>query len=89
MQLGLAPNGVNPFAKKCSTWSTWPILLMNYNIPPWLTNKKLFIMLSFIIPNPRCVTNAQFDTYLEPSMEELKLLWEVGVHARNATAFNG
>jgi hypothetical protein len=35
------------------------------------------------------VIGAQFDTYLEPLMEDLKLLWEVGVHVRNATAFNG
>jgi hypothetical protein len=51
VQLGLVIVGVNPFAKKCSTWSTWPILLMNYSIPPWLTNKKHFIMLSLIIPS--------------------------------------
>jgi hypothetical protein len=35
------------------------------------------------------VTGAKFDTYLEPLMEELKLLWEVGVHVQNVVAFNG
>jgi hypothetical protein len=45
-------------------------------------------MLSLIIPDPQRVIGAQFDTYLEPLMEELKLLWEVGVHVRDATAFN-
>jgi hypothetical protein len=34
VQLGLMIDGVNPFVEKCSTWSTWPILLVNYNIPP-------------------------------------------------------
>ncbi len=54
VRLGLVIDGVNPFAEKCSTWSTWPILLMTYNIP----NKKKFIMLSLIIPGPQCVIGA-------------------------------
>ncbi len=47
--LGLVTNGVNPFKKKRSTWSTWPIVLLNYNMPPWLTTRIHFIMLSLII----------------------------------------
>jgi hypothetical protein len=35
------------------------------------------------------VIGAQFDTYLEPLMEDLKLLWEVGVHVRDVATFNG
>jgi hypothetical protein len=46
-------------------------------------------MSSFIILGPQCVIGAQFDTYLEPLMEELKLLRGVGVHVRNAIAFYG
>ncbi len=53
---------------------------MNYNIPLLLTNKKDIIMLSLIIPSPQCMIGAQFDAYFKPLMEELKLLWEVGVH---------
>jgi hypothetical protein len=58
---------------------------MNYNTPPWLITKKHFIILSLIIPGMQCVTS---DTYLEPLVEELKLLWEVGIHVRDATQFN-
>jgi hypothetical protein len=56
------------------------MLPMNYNIPPWLTMKKHIIMLCFIIPSQQCVIGEQFDAYLEPLVEELMLLWEVGVH---------
>jgi hypothetical protein len=34
-------DGANPFKFSCSVWSTWPIFLLNYNIPPWLTTKKI------------------------------------------------
>jgi hypothetical protein len=29
--LGLATDGVNPYGEKKNNWSTWPILLLNYN----------------------------------------------------------
>lgn len=37
VHLTLAANGVNPFKLTYSMWSTWPIMLLNYNLPPWLT----------------------------------------------------
>jgi hypothetical protein len=33
----LAADGVNPFQQNHSTWSTWLMLLLNYNLPPWLS----------------------------------------------------
>lgn len=42
LRLGLATDGLNPFSIKRSTWSTWPVVLLNYNLPPWLTTKKHF-----------------------------------------------
>jgi hypothetical protein len=32
----LAADGVNPFKQTNSIWSTWPVTLLNYNLPPWL-----------------------------------------------------
>jgi hypothetical protein len=34
VHFALAADGVNPFKQTQSTWSTWPVLLMNYNLPP-------------------------------------------------------
>jgi hypothetical protein len=41
-------------------------MLLNYNISPWLTTKKFFIMLALLIPEKQSVTSKVFDVYLEP-----------------------
>jgi hypothetical protein len=71
----LATNGVNPFKHTRSTWSTWPIVLLNYNLPPWLSTKKFFLMLCLLIPGKQSVTSECFDVYMEPLVEELLELW--------------
>jgi hypothetical protein len=72
----LAADGVNPFKQTRSTWSTWPILLLNYNLPPWLYTKKFFIMLALLIPGKQSVTMENFDVYMEPLVEEFLQLWK-------------
>jgi hypothetical protein len=42
VRLGLAINGVNPFGEKNNAWSTWPVLFLIYNLPPWLVPKRFF-----------------------------------------------
>ena len=64
-----------PFKQNQSSWSTWPVLLLNYNLPPWLTTKKFFVMLALLIPGRESVTSETFDVYLEPLVEELLELW--------------
>ena len=32
LRLGLAMDGVNPFGLRSTTWSTWPIVVVNYNL---------------------------------------------------------
>jgi hypothetical protein len=80
VHFALAADGVNPFKQTRSTWSTWPVLLMNYNLPPWLCTKKFFIMLALLILRKQSVTIENFDIYMEPLVEELLKLWE-GVRA--------
>jgi hypothetical protein len=76
IHLGLAADGVNPFKLQRCSWSTWPVMLLNYNIPPWLSTKKFFIMLALLIPGKQSVTSEFFDVYMEPLVEELVELWE-------------
>jgi hypothetical protein len=45
---------------------------MNYNLSPWLSMKKGFLLLSLIIPSSK-VKN--IDTYLALLVDELKTLW--------------
>ena len=89
LRLELATDGVNPFSVKRSTWSTWPVLILNYNLPPWMTTKKHFIMLSLIIPGKKSVTGDNFDIYLQPLLEELKVLWHTGVPTDDAAIYQG
>lgn len=40
IRFGIATDGVNPFSVKRSTWSTWPIMLLNYNVLATLDDHK-------------------------------------------------
>ena len=78
LRLGLTPNGMNPFGNLRTNHSAWPILLMIYNLPPWLCIKQKYIMLCMMITSPRQPGN-DIDIYLTPFIEDLTKLWEDGV----------
>jgi hypothetical protein len=71
VHFALAADGVNPFKQTRSTWSTWLVTLLNYNLPLWLSTKKFFILLALLIPGKDSVTSDNFDIYMEPLVEEL------------------
>jgi hypothetical protein len=48
--LGCAMDGVNPYSNNSASHCTWPIMLVLYNLPPWLAIQKRHIMLSAIVP---------------------------------------
>ena len=76
VRLGLAADGISPFALagKAQPYSVWPVVLTNYNIPPWMAMKKGHLLLSMIIPGPKQVK--KIDVYLQPLIDELKELWK-------------
>ena len=76
VKLGLALDGMNPFADKSTRHSTWPVFLVNYNLPGWMVTKRFFVMLSLLIPGKESVKSANVDVYLEPLVDELLTLWE-------------
>jgi hypothetical protein len=59
IRFGLAMDGINPYKLMKTKYSVWPVLLINYNIPPWLAIKKGHVMLPVIIPGvviaPKCL----------------------------------
>ena len=63
IRLGLSTDGFNPFSMQNSKYSCWPVLLVNYNLPPNLCMKKENIMLTRIIPGPQQLGNS-IDVYL-------------------------
>ncbi|XP_042988717.1 uncharacterized protein LOC122316252 [Carya illinoinensis] len=77
VRLGLSADGFNPFGNMSISYSTCPVMLVPYNLPPWMCMKRSSFMLSLIIPGPS-PPSMNIDVYLEPLISELKELWEVG-----------
>ena len=71
----MALDGVNPYSNQSLSHSTWPIILLNYNLPLWLITKRFFLMLVLLIPRKESVTLESIDVYLAPLIEELQQLW--------------
>ena len=84
VRLGLASDGFNPFGTMSIAHSTWPVVLMPYNLPPWMCMKQPFFMMSLLIPGPRGPGN-DIDVYLQHLVDELKELWEDGLHTWDAS----
>ena len=78
VRLGLATDGFNPFGNMSNCYSTWPVILVPYNMPSWRCMKENFFMMSLLIPGPQS-PGKDVDVYLRPLIDELKDLWENGV----------
>ncbi|XP_042472249.1 uncharacterized protein LOC122054895 [Zingiber officinale] len=83
LRLGLATDGFNPFGDLSSRYSCWPVILVNYNLPPLMCMMKENLMLTLLIPGPKQPGN-DIDVYLEPLIEDLNELWETGVETYDA-----
>jgi hypothetical protein len=53
IRLGMALDGVNPFPNQSLSHSAWPIVLLDYNLPPWLVTKRFFIICALFVPGTR------------------------------------
>lgn len=73
IRLCLAIDGFNPFSDLCTRYSCWPVILVTYNLPPWLCMTKEHLMLTLLIPRPKQPRN-DIDVYLKPLVEDLKEL---------------
>jgi hypothetical protein len=51
-------------------------MLVPYNLPPWM--KQTSFILSLVIPSPSSL-GMDIDVYLQPLIDELQELWNVGV----------
>ncbi|KAI5334657.1 hypothetical protein L3X38_024790 [Prunus dulcis] len=77
LRLALSSDGFNPHSSLSSRYSCWPVILVTYNLPPWLCMKRKFMMLTLLISGPKQPEN-DIDVYLEPLIDDLKSLW-VGI----------
>jgi hypothetical protein len=83
VRLGLASDGFNPFGLMSISHTTWPVILIPYNLPPWMCMKQQNWIMSMIIPGPKSAGN-NIDVYLKHLIDELLTLWEDGAEAYDA-----
>ncbi|KAL6219648.1 hypothetical protein ACLB2K_007407 [Fragaria x ananassa] len=74
LRLALSSDGFNPHSVQSNSYSCWPIILVTYNLPPWLVMKRKHMMFSLLISGPKQPGN-DIDVHLEPLIDDLKLLW--------------
>lgn len=74
--LGLATDGFAPFRRRKNT--CWPIIIINYNLPPDIRFHLSQILCVGVVPGPK--KPKDFDSFLWPLVEELLAL-QAGVRA--------
>lgn len=85
VRLGLASDGFNPFRSMNIVHSTWPVVLIPYNLPPWLCMKQPFLLLSMLIDGPKGPGD-KIDVYLQLLIDDLKELWSEGLPSFDASS---
>ncbi|CAL2276859.1 unnamed protein product [Prunus armeniaca] len=53
LRLALSYDGFNPHNSLSTRYNCWPVILVTYNLPPWLCMKRKFIMLTLLISGPK------------------------------------
>jgi len=49
LHLALSTDGINPHDIQSSKHTTWPVIMMIYNLPSWLYTKRKYMMLTMLI----------------------------------------
>ena len=78
IRFALSTDGMNPFGDLSSYHSTWSVILTIYNLPSYLRLKRRYLLLTMLISGLKQPGN-DIDVFLEPLMEDMKMLWEEGV----------
>ena len=79
VRLGLCADGFNPYPNAARPYSVWPIVVCVYNLPPHMCMTRPYMFLSYVIPGPNN-PKSKIDVYLQPLIDELKRLWNEGIH---------
>ncbi|XP_024162968.1 uncharacterized protein LOC112170052 [Rosa chinensis] len=75
LRLALSSDGFNPHSSLSSKYACWPVILITYNLPPWLCMKRKYMMLTLLISRPKQPGN-DIDVYLQPLIDDLKVIWD-------------
>jgi hypothetical protein len=77
VRLGLTSDRFIPFGNMSTFHSTWPVMLVLYNLPLLMCMKQTLFILSLVILRPSLL-GMDIDVYLQPLIDELQELWNVG-----------
>ncbi|XP_073137486.1 uncharacterized protein [Henckelia pumila] len=83
LRLAISADRINPHSLMSSAYSCWPVVMITYNLPPWLCMKRKFMILTLLIFGPKQPGN-DINVYLAPLVDDLKCLWEIGVDSYDA-----
>jgi hypothetical protein len=75
---------MNPFGDLNSSHNTCLVVLIIYNLPPYLCQKRRYLMLTMIIFGLKQPVN-DIDVFLEPLMKDMKILFDHGVKMMDAS----
>nr|KYP49848.1 hypothetical protein KK1_028347 [Cajanus cajan] len=79
IRLGLCSNGFTPYVQaSTNSYSCWPVIVTPYNLPLEMCMTKPYFFLTCLILGPHNPTTI-VDVYLQPLIDDLKLLWDCGV----------
>ncbi|KAL4573042.1 hypothetical protein LXL04_019835 [Taraxacum kok-saghyz] len=78
MRLGLCTDGFTPHGAFGKQYSSWPVIITPYNLPPSMCMKEPYMFLTAVVPGPANPKH-RLDVFLQPVIAELKQLWEDGV----------
>ncbi|CAM8902302.1 unnamed protein product [Rhodiola kirilowii] len=78
VRLVLATDGFNPFGAAALSHSTWPIVVIPYNLPPSLCMKKGVNIPAMLISGPKSPGKC-LNVFIQPLIDELNVLWETEV----------
>ncbi|KAG8382892.1 hypothetical protein BUALT_Bualt05G0126500 [Buddleja alternifolia] len=78
VRLALSADGFNPHNQGSRPYSCWPVIVTPYNLPPWMCMDRPYMFLTLLVPGPKS-PGRSLDVYLQPLIDELKTLWDVGV----------
>ena len=53
----LSSDRFNLYGNMSIQYNIWPVILMTYNLPPWLCMKQPYLFLSVLIPGPKAPGN--------------------------------
>ncbi|KAL4010220.1 hypothetical protein IC575_030450 [Cucumis melo] len=67
------------------SYSMWLVMLIPYNLLPWKCMKETNFFMSLLIPGPKS-PGKEIDIYLQPLVDELKELWNVGVRTYDSVS---